>query len=140
MAAATAPTGIDSVPGSAHSPAPTVTGSSVKRVDAGAALGAAGGVRGVMFMPAILFSGSKDTITMSAALSNWQPVTTVTLPVACLTTRWLMIDVRAPAWRPIVVHTSRSRETGIAAAILALNSAATSSNLPASRRSSTRVA
>jgi hypothetical protein len=51
-----------------------------------------------------------------------------------------MIDVRTPAWRLTVVHVSRNRETGIAAAILALNSAATSSNLPASRRSSTRVA
>jgi hypothetical protein len=59
-----------------------VTDSSVKRVDVGAAPGSAGGVTGEMFMPAILFSASNDSMTASAVFSNWQTLTTVTLPVA----------------------------------------------------------
>ncbi len=72
--------GSDSVPGSAHSPLPTVTGCSVKRLAAGGVAGAVVAGRGVRRSPAILSSASNAIVMFTTVLSNWHPSTTAVTP------------------------------------------------------------
>jgi len=118
------------VPGSAHSPLPTVTSRSsnaVRSTYGGSVYGAAAGLRN---RPATFPVPSYATLTSMRARANLQVSTTITCEPVRVTLPCSTCS-SSPACATSVVHVDASAASGSALAIAASNVASTSANLPA---------